>query len=119
MSTVFLVRHGRTALNVDDRLRGHADPPLDQAGRAEVEQMALALALQVNDPQVRRVLSSPLLRARTTADIIATAVGSHVEVSDAFDDRDYGQWTGHPRSEVIEHFGSVDAAPGVRRSRPR
>lgn len=105
---VVLVRHGRTALNAAGRLRGHADPELDDVGRAEVAATARALARY----GFRSVISSPLRRATATAAAIA-AGGIEVTVDDAFMDRDYGQWTAHLKTEVVDEWGSVDAAPGV------
>ena len=55
----YLVRHGRTALDADGRLRGHLDPPLDEVGRAEVEDLAIVLA----SLRPSRIVTSPLLRA--------------------------------------------------------
>ncbi|MGN6126328.1 MAG: histidine phosphatase family protein, partial [Humibacter sp.] len=40
---LFLIRHGQTALNAEGRLRGLANPPLDEVGRAEAEATAVAL----------------------------------------------------------------------------
>ena len=106
---VFLVRHGRTVLNAEGRLRGLADPPLDDEGRAEVAALAEVLAAE----RPRRILSSPLQRAVSTAEAIGERVGVRVEIEPRLTDRDYGEWTGMPRDEVIGLHGSVDAAPGV------
>lgn len=106
---VLLVRHGQTALNAEGRLRGLADPELDDTGIAQAH--ATAQALQ--PLRLREVLSSPLRRAVTTAQIIARASGISADVDPAFNDRDYGPWTGHVKTEVIRQWGSVDAAPGV------
>jgi broad specificity phosphatase PhoE len=106
---VLLVRHGQTALNAEGRLRGLADPELDDTGIAQAH--ATAQALQ--PLRLRRVCSSPLRRAVTTAQIIAQASGVGSDVDSAFNDRDYGPWTGHVKTEVIQQWGSVDAAPGV------
>ena len=65
------------------------------------------------------VHSSPLHRAVTTAEIIARESGVTNQVDPAFNDRDYGPWTGKIKSEVIAEFGSVDAAPGVEDSDDR
>nr|WP_081815417.1 histidine phosphatase family protein [Leifsonia aquatica] len=40
---LFLIRHGQTALNAEGRLRGLANPPLDEVGRSEAEETAIAL----------------------------------------------------------------------------
>jgi broad specificity phosphatase PhoE len=106
---VLLVRHGRTLLNAEGRLRGLANPELDETGVAEARETALALKPQ----HITRVLSSPLHRAATTAEIIASESGLTNEVDPRFNDRDYGPWTGHIKEEVIKEWGSVDAAPGV------
>lgn len=106
---VFLVRHGQTVLNAEDRLRGLADPELDETGIAEAHAVARALA----ESGARAVLSSPLRRAVRTAQIIAAATGSPHRVEPGFQDRDYGEWTGHLRSEVLAEWGSIDNAPGV------
>lgn len=106
---VYLARHGRTAFNAEDRLRGLSDPPLDQIGRAEVARLAQVLA----GMGPGAVVSSPLRRAVATAEAIAAAAGLTATVDARLNDRDYGPVTGRPRSEVIAEYGSVDAAPGV------
>ncbi|WP_036418467.1 histidine phosphatase family protein [Mycobacterium sp. 155] len=106
---VYLARHGRTRLNAEDRLRGLSDPPLDEVGRAEASRLAVALA----GTRPVAVLSSPLQRAVVTAQIIGAATHAPVSIDNRLNDRDYGSLTGHLRSEVIERYGSVDAAPGV------
>lgn len=108
-AVVYLVRHGRTALNAAGQLRGRLDPPLDAAGVAEAH--ALAKALQGRDVGV--VLSSPLRRARETAEAIAAACGLTVLLEDRLIDRDYGRWAGSAPEQLIDRFGSVDDAPGV------
>jgi len=105
---VFLARHGRTALNVQDRLRGLSDPPLDEVGVAEAARLAHALASK--HPTV--VISSPLQRAVATAQAIG-AGGTPVTVDVRLNDRDYGPMTGRLRGEVEREYGSVDLAPGV------
>jgi broad specificity phosphatase PhoE len=106
---VYLARHGRTALNADGRLRGLSDPPLDDVGQVEAKRLGDALA--AFRPTV--VVSSPLRRAVSTAEAIAAAAHIRVEIDQRLNDRDYGPWTGQPRAQVEERFGSVDAAPGV------
>ncbi len=106
---VILVRHGHTALNAAGRLRGLADPPLDDTGIAQARAAAAAL----RPLGIRRVVSSPLRRAVRTAAIIAESSDVTLETDPAFNDRDYGPWTGHLKAEVVREWGGVDAAPGV------
>jgi probable phosphoglycerate mutase len=106
---VYLARHGRTALNADGRLRGLADPPLDEVGMTEIARLAAELATR----KPTLVISSPLQRAVKTAQAIASAAGVTAQVDNRLNDRDYGPQTGRPRAEVEDEYGSVDAAPGV------
>lgn len=106
---VYLIRHGRTALNAEDRLRGLADPELDETGTAE----ATATALALQRTGIEYVAASPLRRAERTAQIIAETCGAPWESAPGFNDRDYGPWTGKLRADVIAEWGSIDAAPGV------
>lgn len=106
---VYLVRHGRTSLNADGRLRGHLDPSLDDAGRTEVERLAEALA----GLHVLSLRSSPLRRALQTAEAISARTGAPVVEDVALIDRDYGNWAGMPEAEVLRRWGRLDDAPGV------
>lgn len=106
---LLLVRHGRTALNAQGRLRGHLDPPLDDIGRAEATATADALAAFAP----ARVITSPLQRAVQTATAIADRAGLPVLVDDRLIDRDYAAWAGSTPDEVIARWGSLDKAPGV------
>ena len=108
---VLLVRHGRTVLNAENRLRGRLDPELDAVGLAEAD--ALAQELAAREPA--RVVSSPLRRAVQTAEAIARRAGVRVQVDRGLIDRDYGSWAGHTKDELVDRWGSVDAAPGVER----
>jgi broad specificity phosphatase PhoE len=104
-----LVRHGRTSLNADGRVRGHLDPPLDDAGRDEVRE--LAALLEATRP--RRILTSPLARAVQTADAISARTGIHVALEERLIDRDYGRWAGQREEDLVARWGSLDEAPGV------
>jgi broad specificity phosphatase PhoE len=106
---VYLVRHGRTPLNAEGVLRGRLDPPLDVAGRVEA---AVLGDLFVAVP-LAAVVTSPLSRARETAEPIAATARAPLDVDPALTDRDYGPWAGTRQDEVECRFGSLDAAPGV------
>lgn len=111
--TLLLVRHGRTALNADGRLRGHLDPGLDEVGRVEVAELADSLAALTQPRQVARIVTSPLLRAVQTAHAISQRAGAVEQVAPGLIDRDYGRWAGEPTDSVLAEFGSLDRADGV------
>jgi broad specificity phosphatase PhoE len=72
---ILWVRHGQSTWNVIDRMQGHElSPPLTDLGREQAARAAEALA----DQGVVRVLSSPAVRARETAMIIADRLGLEV-----------------------------------------
>ena len=85
---ILLVRHGETAANRARLALGRADPPLTDRGREQ----AAALAARLADSGATRVLSSPLARARATADAIAAALGVTVEEDARLVELDYGEW---------------------------
>jgi broad specificity phosphatase PhoE len=102
---LLLVRHGQSTWNAERRWQGHADPPLSDLGR----QQAKIAATAVGD--VDRIVSSDLLRARETAEIIAgQARDSSVELSPALRERAAGPWTGLTREEIDERWpGALDS----------
>lgn len=89
---LIMVRHGRTTANASGLLQGHVDNPLDELGRAQAAAIAAALS-DLNQP---RVLSSPLLRARQTAE----AMGLAVEIDERFIELDYGALDSVPVRDV-------------------
>lgn len=106
---LYLLRHGQTEFNALDVIRGCLDVPLDKTGYQQAQNLAYMLHWQ----SLNRVVSGPLLRARQTAALIAEESGLEVEIDRAFMDRDYGRWTGWPRSRVNAMFGHVDNAPDI------
>ncbi len=87
---LIIVRHGRTAANAGGLLQGRVDNPLDDEGRAQAEAIAATLG------QVDLVVSSPLLRARQTAE----PLGADIEIDERWIELDYGEWEARPVSDV-------------------
>jgi broad specificity phosphatase PhoE len=97
---IHLVRHGTTTLNVENRYRGRLDVPLDAEGWEDARRAARQLA---NEGLVA-VYSSPLQRARDTAQTVADAAGVP-EIVDSFGliNLDYGQWDALTSDEAAAH----------------
>jgi len=96
---LYLVRHGATANNRarPPRLQGRrTDPALSKEGRRQAEQTAALLAAE----PIHAVYSSPLLRARQTAQALAGPHGLSVEVVEDLIEVDVGQWEGRPWDEI-------------------
>ena len=97
MLRLLMLRHAQSTWNAQGRWQGHADPPLS----AEGKQTAKAVASQYLD--ISRIISSPLLRAKETAEIIAASnnlgtIATHPGLAE----RDLGEWEGLTRNEVEE-----------------
>ncbi len=106
---IYLVRHGQTSLNASGVLRGLLDPPLDEVGQQQARRLGAALGPR--NPVL--VISSPLRRARETAQPVADRAGLEVGIDRCLIDRDYGPWAGMSKESVAARWGSVDNAPGV------
>ena len=100
---LYLIRHGRTAWNREEVFRGRADVPLDEVGRREAE----LLASRLRGSGIDEIYSSPLSRARETAEVIARGVGLEVRIASELVDLDFGLWQGLPVKEVKERFGKL------------
>lgn len=100
MTILILARHGETDWNRENRFQGHADPPLNAVGRAQSVELAEALA---GEP-IARVYTSPLRRARQTAELVTERLGVEIESHEALREIDVGSWTGLTRDEVAERF---------------
>ncbi|HEU0206408.1 MAG TPA: histidine phosphatase family protein [Pseudolysinimonas sp.] len=103
--TFAFIRHGQTDWNRDDKLQGSSDIPLNAHGREQAHEAAGILA----DGGWEVVVSSPLLRARETAKIIAHDLGLELGPSyPAFVERDYGALEGTSSSETVARWPHRD-----------
>lgn len=100
MTTLLLVRHGRTAANADGLLAGWTPRVhLDETGRGQ----AAAVAARLLAVPVAAVVTSPLERCReTAAALLAGRDGTPEHVDDRLGEVRYGDWTGRPLKELAE-----------------
>jgi 2,3-bisphosphoglycerate-dependent phosphoglycerate mutase len=76
--TITFLRHGESVGNLEKRFQGHADFPLTDTGREQARR--LAERWQAEGRRFDRAVSSPLLRARETAEIVCTALNVPLEL---------------------------------------
>jgi len=88
---LFLLRHGQTALSVQRRYSGRGNPELSELGRQQARAASHHVAT-LGD--IAAVVSSPLGRARQTADAAAQALGLPVTVHEGLTETDFGTWEG-------------------------
>ncbi|MDD6095459.1 MAG: histidine phosphatase family protein [Clostridia bacterium] len=110
---IFLIRHGTTDWNVETRLQGRVEVPLNEKGRQQAESCALGLKRAFEGTlSVKSVYSSPLSRAYDTAKIIADAFGHPAPtVAEGLIERDYGSVTGMTYAARRELFKSAAGYP--------
>jgi broad specificity phosphatase PhoE len=99
---LWLVRHGFTEWNTEQRFCGHSDIPLSASGRAQ----AHWLAQRLQQEEISSIYTSDLVRARETAEIIASsrAESVQVKVSTAWREIDFGAWEGLTYAEIAAQF---------------
>lgn len=87
---VILVRHGETDWNRERRFQGQSDPGLNKKGEIQARETAALLSVE----NIDLVFSSDLLRARTTADIIAGPHHAPVIIEPSLREMRFGEWEG-------------------------
>jgi broad specificity phosphatase PhoE len=103
-------RHGQTAPNRDGLVLGRADPELTDEGHRQAVRLGATLA----DEPVRAILTSPLLRARQTAEVVGAACGVPVVVDDRLVEIDWGTWEGRPAASLaVADVGRWQADKGT------
>ena len=96
MTRLYLLRHGSTKSNRDGRYMGRSEEGLSGDGRWEVRQLAQRLASN----ELTAVYSSPLQRAKETAQIIAQPHRLNVAISPDFNELDLSRWAGLTATEI-------------------
>lgn len=99
---ITLLRHGESVGNAESRWQGQADFPLTDVGREQAK--ALAERWKREKVKFDFVISSPLSRARETAEIIAAQLGLLVEFDPLWLERDNGEFAGLTAHEVRSNF---------------
>lgn len=101
--TVTLVRHGQTERSAVKAYSGRLDVPLTDIGREQARRIAQQLA----GADIDAVFTSPLARARDTAQAIADATGAPLTVDDRLTEIDYALFEGLDRAGARAKFGQA------------
>ena len=88
-AAIFFARHGETAYNAEGRFQGLGPVPLNERGHEQ----ARALAEAAVGRGIAELWCSPLVRARTTADIVASRIGLVPREDARLVETDTGDWT--------------------------
>lgn len=99
IAKIIFMRHGeseRNTLNIKSQGRGKW--PLTPKGEEEVK----AMVNKLNASEIDVIMSSPSLRTRQTAEIIAAALGKEVVFEELANEYNYGEWEDLPREELLK-----------------
>lgn len=102
------VRHGQTDWNVEGRLQGHTDTPLNATGMSQAQAAANLLA---ENNIYTRIISSPLNRALTTATVIAQTLGLPLHLEATLMERSYGLYEKRLKDELRRELNMPEDAP--------
>jgi 2,3-bisphosphoglycerate-dependent phosphoglycerate mutase len=97
---VLAIRHGETDWNVEGRIQGQLDVPLNAMGRWQVHRLALA----VSDEGIEAVYASDLLRAFETAQSVARGCGRAIVTDAGLRERGFGVFEGMSYAEINQRW---------------
>ncbi|WP_027964144.1 histidine phosphatase family protein [Halalkalibacillus halophilus] len=100
MTTICLIRHGETDWNLQKRLQGATDIPLNQSG----ENQAKEVRDSINKGSWDLIITSPLSRALKTAKIVNSHMNLPLEIYPELLERSFGEGEGHTFAENEERF---------------
>jgi len=108
---ILLLRHGETFWNREARIQGHSESALTPLGERQAAAMAdLVGDLVRREPADWRLVSSPIGRARQTADQVARATGLPVEIDPLLAEIACGEWEGKLRADIAHHHPEAFAS---------
>jgi len=101
---IYLVRHGQTDWNIEKKhTQGHTDIPLNENGKKQAEQ----LAQSISNLKIDKIISSDLLRAKETAEIINKKFGSPIFFDERMREINYGILERIPRDTLTQETWDI------------
>ena len=104
---LWLVRHGESQGNLEQRIQGWDDSPLTDLGRQQAGLVAERLR---QEGSVSEVISSPFQRAAETAEIIGHMFGISVRFDKRLNEYNFGPLNGMTREDIAKYYPEVPAA---------
>lgn len=100
MTRIYLLRHGETQWNIEKVFRGRSEIPLTDTGRKQAE----LAAAHLKPKGIQFLYTSPLSRAKETADIVGKKLKITPIVDERFTGLAFGPWQGRPHKEIKQKF---------------
>ena len=102
MTRLCLIRHGQTDWNIQGRIQGQTDIPLNETGRTQ----AYVLAKLLKNEEFAAIFSSDLDRAKETAAILAASFCLPVTVEPRLREVNQGEWEGQLVTDIAAQPGN-------------
>src|SRR3972149_3053858 len=112
MMELYLIRYGQSVGNVSNMIQGSADLDLTDEGRRQAE----LVALRLKDVHLDVLYTSPMKRARATAEAIANGRKVEIMVADWLKEMDTGDLSGMSRDEIERRYPGFFQIPPVERN---
>lgn len=103
---LYLIRHGETLWNVQERFQGQGDSPLTERGRQQGDHIGRRLADDLGLPPGTSMPAyvSPLGRTRATAALVSAHVPLDISLEPRLMEVFFGKWEGMNRQEILASF---------------
>ena len=98
---IFIIRHGQTLWNIEQRMQGRLDSPLSDEGKLQAQRHAEVLAANGG---VDHFIVSPSGRTRETASIVNARIQAPIDFEEVLMERDCGEWSGFTVQEIEREF---------------
>jgi 2,3-bisphosphoglycerate-dependent phosphoglycerate mutase len=102
LCTLYIVRHGETEWNRKGKVQGHTDIALSLSGRRQAEEKAAFF----KDIPLAGVISSDLIRAKETAEILMQGREIPFQMSALLREQSWGSWEGRLFDDIRAEFGN-------------
>jgi broad specificity phosphatase PhoE len=100
---IYLIRHGQTTGDLEDRYGGSYDDHLTPHGQDQLKETAKNLV----GKGIETIFASKLIRAQEAAEIISSEINAPVETVEGIEERHYGILTGLTKAEALEKYPDV------------
>ena len=103
---LYVIRHGQTEYNVENRVCGIVDVPLNSKGLNQ----AYLTKEKLKNIDVDYIFSSPLKRAKTTATIINEAFNLEIKIDNRIQEINFGIFEGVKNNETFQKYKRQNAS---------
>lgn len=107
---IYLVRHGQTEYNAENRFQGQKDTDLNDTGRAQARRNGLRLRELIPDPSAFAFVASPMRRTRETMELVREGMGlprTGYSTDPRLVEVHFGDWQGFTYKELEQHDPDV------------